>query len=50
MCHRIENPQCYCVDLLKDLVGEVSQSESLLFPSERVIVKSINMIKEGHDK
>lgn len=32
MSHYIENPQCYCIDVVEDTVEEYSQSESPLLP------------------
>lgn len=50
MKHKKENLQCYSVDVIKDVIEEVSQSESTLLHIEYIMVNSIDTIEEGQDK
>ncbi|GAU41120.1 hypothetical protein TSUD_288100 [Trifolium subterraneum] len=50
MRHQNENPQCYRVDVIDDIVQETSQNETPELPIERVIVNSINTKEESLEK
>lgn len=50
MCRHNKNLQCYRVDAVEEVVKEMSQSESSLLPIKRVIVNSIDTIKERQDR
>lgn len=50
MCRHNKNLQCYRVDVVEEVVKEMSQSESSLLPIKRVIVNSTDTIKETQDR
>jgi hypothetical protein len=45
MRHQNENPQCYRVDVIKNIVEETSRVETPALPIENVIVNSITIIE-----
>lgn len=46
MLYHNENPQYYRVDVVEEVVGEVSQSESSFLPLKWAIVNSINKLRK----
>ncbi|XP_050920448.1 uncharacterized protein LOC127138087 [Lathyrus oleraceus] len=50
MKHKKENLQHYKVDVVENIVEEVSPSESHFLPIEYIMANSINMIEEIQDK
>lgn len=48
--YKKENPQWYEVDVVEDVVEEVSPSESPLLPIDSIMVNSIEMIEKRQDK
>ncbi|CAJ2668382.1 unnamed protein product [Trifolium pratense] len=50
MRHQNENPQCYRVDVIENIVEETSRVEKLVLPMENVIVNSITLVEKGQEK
>ncbi|PNX67980.1 hypothetical protein L195_g063771, partial [Trifolium pratense] len=50
MKHHDDEPQCYKVDVIEEVVEDVSVEETPSFPLERVIVNSIDDLEEEWDK
>ncbi|CAJ2663201.1 unnamed protein product [Trifolium pratense] len=50
MRHQNENPQCYRVDVIENIVEETSRVEKPVLPMENVIVNSITLVEKGQEK
>ncbi|CAJ2662794.1 unnamed protein product [Trifolium pratense] len=50
MRHQNENPQCYRVDVIENIVEETSRVETPVLPMENVIVNSITLVDKGQEK
>ncbi|MCI46503.1 hypothetical protein A2U01_0067743 [Trifolium medium] len=50
MRHQNENPQCYRVDVIENIVEETSRVGTPALPIEKVIVNSITLEEKDQEK